>query len=832
MKKYILFFSMATAMALVSCNPTNPEEEFGKKDLTIKASIETSKAAVGAEGITWTAGDAILVSCDGEAYNFTTSQAGATADFTSSEGLTQAMVGINPLTAYFGCTQFGAFTIQQNQTISGGESQTKLPMYAYTATAPEKAVVSMVFIPAASVLEVSISSADITLNKVEFAPVEETAVVGNVAGAGNVNPITGNVTFSGNLKSVSANFPGGVSLKNGYSFRMPIGWFSVTGGMKLVLTYNETSTYEEILWDAETFQSYSGTAEAKAYKFVPISLELVMGARDYYVAPNGKVSSKGIRESDPTTLDYALASADAGSTIHLAAGNYMPSRNIAGDITGDAAHKTFEISRGLTLIGAGKRETVLEADGAFHVVSVTAPAESKVVLKDLTIMGGDNSAAEEDANVESPVNGRSYSDGYGAGLIAIGVELGLENILIDQNNGRNAVGAYINDCKATVKSIEVTNNTSSGNGTGFWASASELTMDDCIIGGNFGEGVATGLYIYSAAETACSAVVRNCKFDSNETSKNNVGVYVRGADASANVSATFTNCAITRNKGNMGSSFGVTYATVLFDNCQISNNISSGNGGSLVYPGAKVTVKDCIFRENKATLGAAIYEYTNGDAVELTILNSEFSANTTNGRGGAIYARAGAASGVSLNVANSTFFSNEAASTGSAIALYGSATFPVKANIYSSTFTGNICTRNKNDVGGAIGLETAGLEANIYNCVLAGNIWEANKAAADVFVKAGNVFVSRSVVNTAVYAGDNTVDTGAPAFNAATMLSKKEAEGKTTVFSLTGSDNPARTLGLDVPGLKELKATIDNSILEKDQWGNARTGAVMGAYVE
>ena len=833
MKKHLFFIPLTLFAILPACNKSEENNNDGKKELTIQASIATSKATAATEGITWNSGDAILVSCDGEAYNFSTTQSGAKAEFTSTDGLTQEMVGINPLSAYYGCTQYGAFTIPQNQTISGTDSQTRLPMYAYTADAPEKGAIAMTFIPAASILEVAITPAEIVLNKVELVPVDETAMSGNVAGPGTVNPVTGKVSQTGNLKSVSANFQNGDSIKNGITFRMPIGWFSVTGGMKLVLTYNDTDTYEELLWADEAFQSYSGSADSKGYKYIQASVELVLGARDYYVAPNGTATSKGIKENDPTTLDYALSSADEGSVIHLAEGTYNPGRALMGDETGEAGHKTVEISSGLTLIGAGPDKTVIDADGsAYHTVCVTAPSEAKVVLKNLTIKGGNNTSAPEDGKVVSAVNEAEYFDGYGCGLYAIGADLELENVKIAANTGKSGVGAYLNNCIASLKNVEVSGNTSTGNGCGLWASASEITMDGCSVSGNNGGGVAAGLYIYAAKEATAKAVVKDCLFTGNVTTNNNSALYVRGADDSANVTASFANCIIKENQGNMGGGFGTTYATVTFKDCQILQNKGTGNGCNLVYPGSKVTMDNCICRENTAGLAAVIYAYTNAASVELTVLNSEFSGNYNNNRGGAIYARAAAAAGVKLNVANSTFFDNRCGSTGSAIALYGSASYPVEANIYSSTITGNTCTRTSTP-GGAVGAETAGVTANIYNSVISGNIWEAVPASADIYSHASSKITPyKSIVGTAVYDASGAVVAGSPAFDPATMLSKKTQEGKTTVFSLVGTDNPAKTYGYDAAGLKGLGSSIDGTVLEKDQWGNTRSGSIMGAYVE
>ena len=54
--------------------------------------------------------------------------------------------------------------------------------------------------------------------------------------------------------------------------------------------------------------------------------------------------------------------------------------------------------------------------------------------------------------------------------------------------------------------------------------------------------------------------------------------------------------------------------------------------------------------------------------------------------------------------------------------------------------------------------------------------------------------------------------------------------GKSTVFALTGSDNPAKTYGYDVAGLQSLNTAFADALLGKDQWGNARPDNVMGAY--
>ena len=836
MKKVIFLTALAALALLASCNKENGgKEDVGKKELTIKASINN-------EGLSWKANDEILVTCDGEAYSFKTTGNGQSADFTSADGLTQEMVGINPLTAFYGCTQFGAFTIPQNQVISGTESQTKLPMYAYTTTAPENAEVAMNFFPAASLLEVNISPIDITLNSVGLSPVDETAVAGNVAGQHTVNPVTGKVTSTGNLKSITATIQGGANLNNGLSFRFPIGWFSVSGGMRITLTYNGNETYEDVIWADNDFQSYTGSGDAKSFKAIAVDLEVLIGARDFYVAPDGRVGSKGVSADDPATLDYALSSADEGSVIHLAAGTYKPTRALLGDESGLDVHKTFEIARGLTLIGTSAAETILSGDGAYHAVCVTAPATAKVIFKNLSITGGNTSAAAEDAYVTSSVNEKKYFDTYGAGLYAVGAEIEMEDVIIKDNAGNRAVGAYISDLKASLKNVEVSGNSSTGNGTGLWAASCDMTLTSCSFTGNNGKGVAAGLYVFSDDGAGESKLVAtDCIFKQNVTSGNDAGLYIRGANATVSVQATLTNCLIENNQANMGAGFGVTFATALFDKCIVKGNVAKNfdtgaatNGANLVYPGANVTIRDCIFRDNTAGLGAAIYQYTNTEAVNLTVIGSEFSSNTTAGRGGAIYVRSAAAGGATLNMVNSTIFNNTSGSTGSAVAFYsGNTSFPANGNIYNCTIVNNTCTRASATPGGAIGVENAGCTIHIYNSIVSGNKWEASQNNANVYCHtSSSALKHRSIIGTdTLYPGGAVITEAAP-FDPETMLEAKTAEGKTSVFKLVGTDNPAKTYGYSLQGLKDLNAPFEDGVIEKDQWGNARTGSVIGAYVE
>lgn len=832
MKKTLLFLSMLVLM-VVSCKKEGTEVDYDSQNLTIKASIQTTKTTVSSSSIEWVAKDQILLAVDGETYNFSTQEQGPVARFTSEDEITAGKVKGFPLTAYYGCSGTGSFTIAQNQTIAAGVSKSKMPMYAYTMESPQKAVSEMKFTPVASAMEITFAPFDITVNKVELSAVDESNVNGSFCGSFSVNPVTGKVTSTSALHSVAAVFENGVSVASGATLMFPIGWFSVEGGIKMTVTYNGTETYEDILFADAPFQSYEGTSETKSYKFVHADVELTIGPRDWYVKADGNPSAKGRTESEATTLATALANADAGSTIHIAAGTYTPSAFPKGYEGDSEVYKTFEISKTLTLVGASAETTILDgASSALHTMVVTADAADgeKVKIEALTIKGG---KAAGDGSFTSAANGAEYQDNYAGGVYVAKSDATFKNCIITGNSAPNGCGLFAVDSKVELDGVKVSGNNCAGNGGGVWVSSCESSIKDSEISDNNGTGVAAGLYIYATAAKTCTATVTNTKISNNITSNNACGIYVRGADATATVNASFTNCEISGNSGNMGGSFSTIFAKATFDSCKIINNTSTGNGGSYIQSGSDITVKNCLISGNTATMAPAGYIYTNADAITADYINCELCNNTSGGRGGALYARA-AATSVVLNVINTNIHGNYGKHQGSAIALYGTANFHTTLNLFSSTITGNT-SDNGTNLGGAIGFETAGLYANVYNSIVSGNIQLQGSFDPDWCVKTG---ITPTVVRQNSIIGAKTLDAAgaevgaAKAFDASTMLSEvSDASKMTKAYKLVGEDNPALTYGMAVASLKTVASPyFTDAVITADQWGNARPDSVMGSY--
>ena len=269
-----------------------------------------------------------------------------------------------------------------------------------------------------------------------------------------------------------------------------------------------------------------------------------------------------------------------------------------------------------------------------------------------------------------------------------------------------------------------------------------------------------------------------------------------------------------------GAGFVVSGTTTQaeFFNCIMSGNNATGIGANLIDVGAAVKIYQCVFSGNSANGGGAMYVLNNNaSSLNLQIMNSEFSGNTSTGRGGAIYLRSNGegTSGITMYVANSTFSGNSSNSYGSVIDLYGSATLTCGADIYSSTFTAN--SANNASYDGAITTETAGTTVRIYNSIISGNTTSGSNA--NFYQKAGTI-TTASTVN-----GGTASDYLASSATSKDGFLTKAYKVKTA----------ATTAGMSAANLKSNYTAGDADFLNAlgyDQWGNTREGSTVGACVE
>lgn len=847
MKKILIsMFALAGAL-LWGCEEPVEEIDYSTQDLKIAATIQQTRTSVTSSSVAWAAGDKISLFCNNEEYVFSTTTAGESAEFTSEAEITPATIEGNAVIAYYGCNSLGAFTIPQAQNVKGGVNDTKVPMYAYTAEAPDKNVLAMTFQPAASVLEVVLGSKNISVESITLAPAAGAMITGGLCGTFNVNALTNKVTSKNALESITVTFDESKNLENGLSVQIPIGWCTVTGGLKLSINYNDGQLYEDVIWADETVATFNEKDGVQSYKYFVTEVEIDLGPRNWYVKADGDANGKGRSWAKATTLSNALVNAAEGSTIHVAAGTYVPENYILGNEDLVDARKTFEVSKALTIIGgypanaaegatadAAANATILDGNAtAYHTMLVTSP--EKVVLEGLTIQNGDNTTAPAlDAEagtgfVTSSVNEAIIEDKSGAGLYVAASNVELKNCVVCNNKGTQAAGIYSKDAELTVINSTVTGNTNPGNGGGIWVWNGTVNIDGTTISNNGDEetdGVGRGLYVYAEAGKSAKATVNNTTISGNLAGAkgNNTGFYIRGENETADVEATFTGCTIKENVGNMGGGGGGTHCKVTIDDCLLTGNVGKGNGVFYFMVNVDLNVINSRIVDNIGQKNALFYLYSGVETGDLNInfVNSVFEGNSAVDRGSAMYIRTDVAAPITVNCVNTTFANNNGATV---VHIYAKGTATATANLISCTVAGNNITGEKAK-GSTLSEETAGTNLNLYNTIVAGNT-QAN--GTDLYQHAsGVVTYKNSVLTSAVY-GDNAVVEG-KAFATTDLGTYANYVYPVVNTSVAWTDGMAAadlyTVG---SGLNAELFTED--VMKKDQKGNARNGNVMGAYV-
>ncbi len=432
----------------------------------------------------WNKGDVIKVVCDGNKYLFTADSTGRKVTFTGEGDLTAEMIGDNPIEAYFNCsTPRGAFRVSSEQEFKDSLSSASIPMYAYTMNNPQNNTLTLNFKPLASVLRLTLPSYAMSLDKILIRPAEE-ATIGEGAIAGTYIADAGQAGIKVNnaVNQLELTFDTPLDMTDGAQLIIPIGWFSISGGLEFVLVYDQTREIPFIYGTEGTLKTFDDSDGFKRGLLLSADFELDLNSfpRPYYVTPDAPSGGNGLDWTTPATLSYALKNAREGSVIHLASGTYRPDEALSyeeAENTSEEASYGFEIIRNISLVGgypespsagdlpdptAGK--TILDGGASsMHVLVVAAPrvAGEKVSVSNLTITGG--------KNVESSESFLTYGENRlhsikGAGLAIIGTEVELNNVSVSGNNGFQAAGMFAFDSAVTMKECVVSGNESGSNG--------------------------------------------------------------------------------------------------------------------------------------------------------------------------------------------------------------------------------------------------------------------------------------------------------------------------------------------------------------------------------
>ncbi|MBQ7530645.1 MAG: hypothetical protein IJT12_02955, partial [Paludibacteraceae bacterium] len=196
------------------------------------------------------------------------------------------------------------------------------------------------------------------------------------------------------------------------------------------------------------------------------------------------------------------------------------------------------------------------------------------------------------------------------------------------------------------------------------------------------------------------------------------------------------------------------------------NNSASGTGGAVVHKGEQLTVSGCLFEQNSASTGGAVW-CQNRD--KMTIRDSRFMSNSANSAGGAVEALGFTI----LDVQRCAFVGNSATTRG-ALDISPAAT-PQSANILNCSFLGNtlnakkgLATVTKRYGGAALwaDMTETTIPLNIGLCTFMGNHLtfdgtDANFGGAAVAIYKGKV----CLMDNLILANDRKIGSDAPAWN-------------------------------------------------------------------
>ena len=199
----------------------------------------------------------------------------------------------------------------------------------------------------------------------------------------------------------------------------------------------------------------------------------------------------------------------------------------------------------------------------------------------------------------------------------------------------------------------------------------------------------------SDAPKGVNATIFNCNFTGNNASSSGGSAYYGGAicqlsSYTGSFNTNISQCIFKENYAGYGGALYLLGSNTV-DNCTFINNTANRYGGALYLTSSDNNVAGCVFEENKAenaqstisNYGGAVYiggsSYSTGSAHDNLIDNCSFEKNTAD-YGGAVYV---ANTGENTTIKDSNFTENSAQLQGGAVAVYA------PTEIISSRFDSN-----------------------------------------------------------------------------------------------------------------------------------------------
>jgi len=473
-------------------------------------------------------------------------------------------------------------------------------------------------------------------------------------------------------------------------------------------------------------------------------------SQTYYVKSNAAGANNGSSWQDAyTSLSDALAAATTGE-IWVAAGTYKPAAL--------PVNSSFQLKAGVALYGGfnGTENTLSARNPATNVTILSGDQSGNDTVGNYAVNRTDNALHVIEVVPTANPDDRAIVDGF---TISGGHTLvGAANPDLTRRGG-----GILTTSKLTVRNCRFTDNYADTGGAlaALDAAASGLDVYNCVFHKNGTALLSAGIYVRNMSG---GSTVRRCVFSENKTIRGSLYVIASANmvvdscqflnnDAGLNLCAgmftwqttfTLTNSTFIGNRANDYAGMyndgrdGVFPFTI--NNCLFEDNVAvdatnSGNqatGGAIFNAVTTSTIKNCIFKNNAAHFGGAIYLSGYNGGGKNYIENCQFEdnrvqpgANTSSARGGSVYSSKGR-----YEVLNSTFKRGNAF-TGAHIHHADSSLFLYK----DCRFEGGSAT-----FGGSSTNYNAGTLGTYENCEFLGNTTVTSGGAASVGFTANVTF--------------------------------------------------------------------------------------------
>jgi len=329
-----------------------------------------------------------------------------------------------------------------------------------------------------------------------------------------------------------------------------------------------------------------------------------------------QLTSAGLGQQDGATwntafqdLQDALATANSGDEIWIAAGVYYPDESGGGDSNDKGA--SFTLKTDVLLYGgfSGSEESLTERDTSLNVSILSGDylqtdpnPDGNHIAETYAGLGADNSDHVVTANGISGalLDGVVITAGdatsgsgemhFGGGLYVVAAQLSLVNCRLLGNDARYGGSVSINGSDVSIDQCEISGANAWTEGGGVWVGAdSTLQAKNSII--HEGAGI--------AATGGSNAVIHNVQF--------------------------YSNTAI-----NHGAAFAKNGSEIELANCLLYNNHSEGNGGAIYSEGGELLkLNHCsVVRNSSVHGGGALHDTSSAGTV---ILSTVFWGNSTDG---------------------------------------------------------------------------------------------------------------------------------------------------------------------------------------------------------